>query len=59
MFGPALIYWYYYVTSGKRIETETDPSDTVAVNFLKLYHQTKELDPLVVKTFDVSLILYA
>ncbi len=29
------------------------------MNFLKLYHQKEEIDPLIVKTFDVSLILYA
>jgi 2-methylcitrate synthase len=59
VFGPALIYWYHYSNSGKRIETETSPSDTVALNFLKLYHQKEEIDPLIVRTFDVSLILYA
>lgn len=26
---------------------------------MKLYHQKNEIDPLIVKTFDVSLILYA
>jgi len=26
---------------------------------MKLYHQTDIIDPLVIKTFDVSLILYA
>lgn len=31
----------------------------MALNFLKLYHQKKEIDPLILKTFDVSLILYA
>jgi 2-methylcitrate synthase len=31
----------------------------VALNFLKLYHQTNDIDPLVLKTFDLSLILYA
>lgn len=35
------------------------PSDTVAINFLKLYHQTDQIDPLIIKTFDTSLILYA
>lgn len=59
MFGPALNYWYHFSTKGKRIETETDEDDTVALNFLKLYHQRKDIDPLVLKTFDVSLILYA
>lgn len=59
VFGPALIYWYHFTHSGKRIETETNPADTVAVNFLKLYHQKEDIDPLIIKTFDVSLILYA
>ncbi len=59
MFGPALIYWYHFTNSGLRIKTETSLDDTVAVNFLKLYHQTNEVDPLQAKTMDVSLILYA
>jgi 2-methylcitrate synthase len=59
VFGPALNYWYHFSHSGKRISVETLPTDSVAVNFLKLYHQTDKLDPLIVKTFDVSLILYA
>lgn len=59
VFGPALNYWYHFSHHGKRISTETLPEDTVAVNFLKLYHQTDQIDPLIVKTFDVSLILYA
>lgn len=59
VFGPALIYWYHFSHSGKRIETETAPEDTIALNFLKLYHQTQDIHPLVLKTFDVSLILYA
>lgn len=59
VFGPALNYWYHYSHSGKRIKTETNPNDTIALNFLKLYHQKEEIDPLIVKTFDVSLILYA
>jgi len=59
IFGPALIYWYHFTHSNKRIVTETLPTDTVALNFLKLYHQKEVIDPLIVKTFDVSLILYA
>lgn len=34
-------------------------NDTVALNFMKLYHQRNDVDPLQVKTLDVSLILYA
>lgn len=59
MFGPALNYWYHFSHNGKKIQTEVLPEDTIAENFLKLYHQKNEIDPLVVKTFDVSLILYA
>lgn len=40
MFGPALLYWYHYTNNGLKIKTETSLDDTVAVNFLKLYHQT-------------------
>ena len=36
MFPTALLYWYHFVHSGKRIEVETDPNDTVAANFMKL-----------------------
>jgi 2-methylcitrate synthase len=59
LFGPALNYWYHFSHKGIRINTETLPTDTVAANFLKLYHQTATVDPLIQKTFDVSLILYA
>lgn len=59
VFGPALNYWYHFTHNGKRIPTETNPSDSIALNFLKLYHQKVNIDPLIVKTFDVSLILYA
>jgi 2-methylcitrate synthase len=59
VFGPALNYWYHYSHHGKSIKTELLASDSIALNFLKLYHQREEIDPLVVKTFDVSLILYA
>ena len=54
-----MIYWYHFVTSGLRIKTETSLDNTVAINFLKLYHQTNVVDPLQAKTMDVSLILYA
>ena len=59
IFGPALNYWYHFSHNGKRISTETLPTDSIAVNFLKLYHQTDKIDPLIIKTFDTSLILYA
>ena len=57
VFGPALLYWYHFVNSGIRIHTETKPTDSIAENFLKLLHLTENIDPLEVKTFDVSLIL--
>lgn len=59
MFGPALLYWYHFSKSGLKITTTTDISDTVAVNFLKLYNLSSEVDPLQARTFDISLILYA
>ena len=59
MFGPALLYWYHFVGSGLKIKTVTKPTDTVATNFLKLYHLTQEVDPIMVRTLDISLILYA
>lgn len=43
MFGPALNYWYHYTKSGLRIKTETLPEDTIAMNFLKLYHQRSDI----------------
>lgn len=59
MFGPALLYWYHFTQNGLRIETVTKPEDTVAMNFMKLYHLRDDVDPLQIRTFDASLILYA
>ena len=61
LFGPCLLYWWNYHKHNRRIEGYTGPSDSVALNFLKLMLNTSEqnIDPLIVKTFDVSLILYA
>lgn len=60
IFGPALLYWYHFHKSGIRIDGYTGSNDTVAVNFIKLLHNSgKNIDPLQVKAFDVSLILYA
>lgn len=53
------MYWYHFAHSGKRIEVETGPHDTIATNFIKLLHLTPDANPLMVKTTDVSLILYA
>jgi 2-methylcitrate synthase len=61
VFGPALLYWYHFHKSGIRIDGYTGPSDTVALNFMKLFtnEPASKLDPIIVKAFDVSLILYA
>lgn len=58
LYGPCLLYWFHYVNNGVRIETYTGKEDTVAVNFLKLLKQSTPTE-LEIKTFDVSLILYA
>ena len=64
LFGPCLLYWYHFHKSGLRIPGFTGPKDTVAENFmklltLKLKDSDGTIDPLVIKTFDVSLILYS
>ena len=46
-FGPMIVYWHHFVTSGKRIGFNTDPKDTIAAAFLKMYRQDgQEPDPL-------------
>jgi len=61
VFGPALLYWHHYHKSGIRIDGYTGPEDTVAMNFMKLFLNAPatSIDPVVVRAFDVSLILYA
>lgn len=59
IYGPALLYWYHYVHNGKRINVDTGSKDTIALNFLKLMHQTNEVEENLIRTMDVSLILYA
>ena len=61
IFGPALLYWYHWHKSGIRIDGYTGPTDSVALNFMKLFlnKPAKDIDPEVVRAFDVSLILYA
>lgn len=60
IFGPCLFYWYHFHKSGKRIETTTDKTDSIAMNILKLlYNDGKTPEELLVKCMDVSLILYA
>jgi len=59
VFGPAILYWWHFAHSGLRIETETNPKDSIAENFLKLLMLTDKVDSRLVRTLDVSLILYA
>jgi len=59
-FGSMLLYWYHFVTRGERINVITDAHDSIAEHFLKLLHGADaHHDPLVVRTLDVSMILYA
>lgn len=53
----ALLYWYHYTHSGKRIEVQTT-SDSVAEHFLTLLHQHKPTQNWVA-AMNTSLILYA
>jgi len=72
LFGPCMLYWYHYhkTNGGLRIRSYTGKKDTVALNFMKLYTLKLQpedgdrdgdmmIDPLIIKTLDVSLILYA
>jgi 2-methylcitrate synthase len=61
LFGPCLLFWHHFHTSGIRIEGYTGPLDSVASNFMKLLKNTSldKIDPLMIRCFDVSLILYA
>lgn len=55
---PAIIcYWYHYMSTGKRIKTQTD-TDTLGAHFLYMLHGHRP-DPLFEKVMHVSLILYA
>jgi len=56
-FGSMLLYWHHFVTSGKRIETETD-DETIGAHFLHLLHGKKP-SASHIKAMHVSLILYA
>lgn len=64
LFGPCLLFWYHFHKSGLRLQGFTGPKDTVAQNFMKLLllkfkTSDGEVHPLMIKTFDQSLILYA
>jgi 2-methylcitrate synthase len=63
VFPAALMYWYHYHTSGKRIDTVNDAS-SLAEYILKLlegpsFNNETELNKLKIHSIDVSLILYA
>ena len=53
----ALLYWYHFTNSGKRIELQST-ADSVAEHFLTLLHQHKPTQSWV-EAMNTSLILYA
>ncbi len=55
--GSMLLYWHHFVTSGKRIDTETD-DDSIGGHFLHLLHG-KPASEEWVRAMHVSLVLYA
>jgi len=55
-FPSMLVYWHHFVSSGERIQTETNEPG-VAAHFLRLLHG-KTPEPLAARAMDVSLILY-
>ncbi|HZM36858.1 MAG TPA: 2-methylcitrate synthase [Burkholderiales bacterium] len=55
--GSALLYWFHYSNSQKRIETETD-DDSIGGHYLHLLHQKKPSAEWV-RAMHTSLILYA
>ena len=55
--GSALLYWFHFNNSGKRIETQTD-DDSIGGHFLHLLHQ-REPSAAWVRAMHTSLILYA
>jgi len=59
IFGPALLYWHHFHKSGIKLDGYTGPADSVALNFMKLMLNGPQPDPVAVRAFDVSLILYA
>jgi 2-methylcitrate synthase len=56
-FGSMLLYWYHFVTSGKRIEVETE-ADSIGEHFLELLHERRPSDSWI-RAMHTSLILYA
>ena len=62
IFGPCLLYWYHFSTTGERIDTNPNPNDDMATNFIRLLHKKSkdhEMDPLHVETMNIALMLYA
>jgi len=57
VFPSMLLYWHHFVTSGRRIDVETD-DPSLAAHFLHLLHQ-RPPSPNQVRALDRSLILYA
>jgi 2-methylcitrate synthase len=55
--GSALLYWFHFQSSGKRIETATD-DDSIGGHYLRLLHNKKPSDAWV-RAMHTSLILYA
>ncbi|MBV8031150.1 MAG: 2-methylcitrate synthase [Betaproteobacteria bacterium] len=55
--GSALLYWFHFVTNGKRIDTVTD-DDSIGGHYLHLLHQKKPPADWV-RAMHTSLILYA
>ena len=55
--GGALLYWYHFAFSGRRIETQTD-DDSIGGHYLHLLHQKKPSAEWV-RAMHTSLILYA
>ena len=63
VFPAALLYWYHFHKDGKRIDVNVD-ANNIGEYFLKLLHGKQcdsktALSQLMIKTMDVSLILYA
>lgn len=63
IFPGALLYWHHYHQSGIKIDTDGDTKST-AEHFLMLLHgkqfnPNSDLGKLMIKTMDISLILYA
>jgi 2-methylcitrate synthase len=56
-FPSMLLYWHHYVTSGRRIETESD-APSLAAHFLHLLHQ-RTPSASHARALDRSFILYA